>query len=183
MDMETMVDQFNRMQVKPQPAYDLKAELLKWDKAMQSVQNARGLSMEGFAATHGRAFTLGSRPRGIRKGMPKQCFTNAMRRAVRRDLIYVEGYASTGAFFPVLHAWVVDPQAPEIAIEVTHDEFRFYYGVPFAPEFTRSFIERSKRENHWSVIDDWHNQWPLLRMDSDELSKITWQPATSGCRL
>ena len=61
-----------------------------------------------FLLIHGQAFTPPTRPRpkGMRKGSDKQCFSNATNAAYWDNHRYVEGYATS--FIPVHHAWVLD---------------------------------------------------------------------------
>ena len=120
----------------------------------------RKCSVAGFVLKHGRAFEPRKLPKNLRlhKGRIKGCFRNAAIAALRDpSLTYVEGYAAS--IIPVLHAWCVDPDGG--LLEVTWgkpgDE---YYGIPFQTRFLRrSLLEAG----YYGLIDQWKNNWPLLR--------------------
>lgn len=90
-------------------------------------------------------------------GSPMHCFRDATMLAALHDLPYVEGYASAdvATCLPVLHAWNLEGDGT--VVDTTWAAAGVvgvaYLGVvlPWAP---LRFDSR---------IDDWENDWPLLR--------------------
>jgi len=84
-----------------------------------------------FLLIHGQAYAppVGRpRPKGVRKGPDKLCFSNATNAAYWDNRQYVEGYATS--FIPVHHAWVLDGDGN--LIETTWAKAGdAYWGVPF----------------------------------------------------
>ena len=102
-------------------------------------------------------------------GMPKHCFQNSFMLAIRRKLVYVEGYAVvSGVGLPILHAWCVRPGSDEV-IDVTTTNVEDYFGIPFDTEFVKRQRANSKSA---SLIDNWCDDFPLLTMPEEELCKV-----------
>ena len=115
-----------------------------------------------FILKHGRAFEWRAVPHGVRMGVPRQCFRNAVRLALRkpRFYTYVEGYAinSWVADYPVAHAWCVDPE--HFVVDTTWDEGADYFGVPFRAEYVRRMAGTRRRD--YPLIDNEEMGFPLL---------------------
>jgi hypothetical protein len=121
----------------------------------------------------GQEYTeIAPRPKGARWGIPKACYWNAYRYAMRYpELRYCEGYASSIYFS---HAWcltpdgrVIDPtlrQAPGPArIE--------YIGIPLKIEIMNAYITRTGCTG--PVIEDWQGDYPLLKMDPSDFLAVS----------
>lgn len=107
--------------------------------------------MEDFLLRHGRAFEYKPLPRGVKRGVIKQCFANSYKLAKRRGWNYCEGVA-LGSIIPVHHAWVENPKKPGIVIDPTWESGEAYFGTAFRLEAVASA----------SALDDWQNGWPLF---------------------
>lgn len=129
-------------------------------------------NIEDFVLQHGTVFDRWS-PRQDRymAGTPRYCFDNAYRATYRSrgKLTYVEGYA-LGSVMPVHHAWcvdedggIVDPtwcgdKKPE-GLWDNPERGEAYLGVPF----DLATVRAARSKDNCSVLDQWHNHWPLLR--------------------
>lgn len=115
-----------------------------------------------FILKHGRAFEWRALPHGVRMGVARQCFRNAVRLALRkpRFYTYVEGYAINAwvADYPVAHAWCVDPE--HFVVDTTWEEGADYFGVPFRAEYVRRMA--GARREVYSLIDNKEMGFPLL---------------------
>jgi hypothetical protein len=115
-----------------------------------------------FILKHGRAFEWRALPHGVRMGVPRQCFRNAVRLALRkpRFYTYVEGYAINTwvAEHPVAHAWCVDPE--HFVVDTTWEEGSDYFGVPFRAEYVRRMA--GARRMDYPLIDNEEMGFPLL---------------------
>jgi hypothetical protein len=118
-------------------------------------------SQADFILKHGRAFEWRALPRGVRMGVPRQCFRNAVRLALRRPGLYsyVEGYAvnTLVAGYPVAHAWCIDQEG--FVVDSTWDEGADYFGVPFQVEYVRR-MGGARRD--YSLIDNEEMDFPLI---------------------
>jgi hypothetical protein len=117
--------------------------------------------MQDFVLKHGREFTPGT----ICWALGKQnCFQHAAEAAsLCRDFTYCEGYAA--GIIPVLHAWIVDAKDGTV-IETTWPEMgTHYYGIPFRTDYVRNQIKLTK---HYSMIDQWENDWPTIRAPKEQ---------------
>ena len=92
-----------------------------------------------FVITNGVEFEFRPRPKGIRKMEAKACFHNAAMLAMKKDLIYVEGFVG-GHAIPIHHAWCA-AKGSRIVIDPTIDGAS-YWGVPFTKEFVLSDPEK-----------------------------------------
>ena len=118
-------------------------------------------SQADFILKHGRAFEWRALPHGVRLGLPRQCFRNAVRLALRkpRTYTYVEGYAINTwvSGHPVAHAWCVDQEG--FVVDSTWDEGADYFGVPFRVEYVKR-MAGDRRD--YSLIDNEEMGFPLL---------------------
>lgn len=134
----------------------------------QQVSITKGISLcqsiAEFILKHGKSYRYKPLPSPMTLEMPKYCFHNSYHYAIKRGLIYVEGYATSRDIsgIPILHAWNVRPDS-NIVVDVTSDAFTHYYGVPFTTEYLKE--HHQKYPNNASLLDNWHNNWPVLRMD------------------
>lgn len=94
---------------------------------------------------------------GWRRSVPRECFNNSMRAALRYDLTYVEGFATSG-ILPVHHAWNLDEQGRVVDFTwrpwvqgVRPPEEWAYFGVPLA---TDAVIDKVIMQNRASVLFD-----------------------------
>jgi hypothetical protein len=126
---------------------------------------------EEIVLKFGQKYEWQERPKGFRRGIPKQCFFNSTKLVLRRpDLIYVEGFACLKSIaFPIHHAWCVRRGSNKV-IDVTPANFGTYWGIPFSTDYVR---ERwSKQPEGASLLDDWENDFPLLRTNEQDFQKF-----------
>ena len=114
---------------------------------------------EQLVLEYGQHFTPKPLPPDVELGEKKQCFANALWLSYgRRDLIYCEGFASSGV--AVMHAWCVDKAGnvvdPTWSGRVAETE---YFGIPFR---TRWVIRLMAQKEQTGVIDNWEHDLPLL---------------------
>jgi hypothetical protein len=120
-----------------------------------------------FILQHGQQFEPGDLPEDIAPGPAGMCFHNAAIIALHSPLVYCEGYAT--GIIPVLHAWLVDPISPTLAIDPTWTGRRGrvpmgtdYYGLTIKRSFLNKHILRSRE---WgSILDDWRHHWPITKI-------------------
>jgi hypothetical protein len=80
---------------------------------------------------HGQAYTIRSLPQGRWSSEPQACYANALRAAIARQWVYVEGFAiPRRGSLAVLHAWIADPDNPEVVCDPTWHSGREYFKVP-----------------------------------------------------
>ena len=118
-----------------------------------------------FIIQHGISFGAVDLPDQYEMGEPQQCFANAYQAAGDHpDLIYCEGYAC--GIIPVHHAWCVDQQTRSV-VEVTWERSHTfgYLGVPINFHYV---IQAVARKGTHGVIDDWKNEWPMLKDDRSQ---------------
>tara|TARA_Y100000296_G_scaffold77729_1_gene99605 strand:+ start:431 stop:979 length:549 start_codon:yes stop_codon:yes gene_type:complete len=96
------------------------------------------------------------------------CYDNAQRLVLEAPSLftYHEGIAGGKACIPVMHAWVtiqenciVDPTWQRENNPWDIPEAWFYWGVPFP----LSAVVKARKQKEISIIDDWHNHWPVLK--------------------
>jgi len=96
----------------------------------------------------------------VRQGMPRS----------KDNLVYVEGYALMKEVGIALsHAWVVKRGTDKV-IDVTTDNFSLYIGIPFSTEYVKQQWEANP--DGCSLLDDWSNGYPLLRMEEQEIARF-----------
>jgi hypothetical protein len=108
-------------------------------------------TIRDLVVRHGRAYTVQPLPRGRWSSEPQARYANALRAAIGRQCVYVEGFAiPRRGSLAVLHAWVADPDIPEVAYDPTWRAGREYFGVPFRLDYvlrrrTRSAVDPRPR--------------------------------------
>lgn len=115
-----------------------------------------------FLLQHGAAYEARPLPNGFRRMPLRQCFSNAYHLAARRrDLSYVEGFA-VNATIPVLHAWCIESDGGVVdpTWRITRYRAAAYFGVVLPLSLVDQAIRLS---GHFGVLDDWHNDRPLLQ--------------------
>jgi hypothetical protein len=91
-------------------------------------------SIEAFVLRNAQVARDGQpRPKGVRKGRPKQCFYNATNLVLGcPGLVYVEGYYACKTLgIPLLHAWAVDAAGNIIDPTPADPSIYSYLGVRF----------------------------------------------------
>lgn len=104
---------------------------------------ARGSVYDGSPQDHGFA-----------RGVPKECFRNALHLAAENELLYAEGFATHGklAGFPIEHAWCVDSEGDVVDNTWNYSD-AVYYGLVFRP----AFAVKAAREIGYYGLG--HNLW------------------------
>jgi hypothetical protein len=118
-----------------------------------------------FILQHGISFDATDLPEQYERGAPKECFANAYQAAGDHwNLVYCEGYAC--GLIPVHHAWCVDQETRSV-VEVTwtRDNTFEYLGIPMNFHYVTQAIARKGTHG---VIDDWKNEWPMLKDDRSQ---------------
>lgn len=100
----------------------------------------------------GRSFTPRKKPRDVRFGKVKECFMNAANLVLdRKDLFYVEGYASIRLVggLPFYHGWCVDQEG--YVIDPTWREVgTAYHGVVLTTNYLRKMLLKTE---HYGLLD------------------------------
>ena len=131
----------------------------------RSGQNTTTQPFDGtrdFVLRLGRDFPSHPLPKGVRRGLPRQCFHNAASLALRRpkEFLYAEGYAFTKGLCTE-HAWCIDREGNAVDITWRDDAAKHYFGVPFL----HSYVRRQAREQGelGGLINVWDGpeRWPL----------------------
>lgn len=130
-------------------------------KSMPLPSTLRYCGIEDFLLATGRFFIPRILPPTIKPMPLKQCFDNAYKLARRRKgLHYVEGYAQ--GVIPTMHAWCIDADGHVIDPTWAHDGCALgasYFGV----ELDLDVVTQTRVTGYTSVLDDWHNDFPVLR--------------------
>jgi hypothetical protein len=137
-------------------------------KVMRECQPASIIvSPPAFVLQYGEVFDTGIPVlKPVKHGIIKECYINAMKLARRGTrYTYVEGYALS--IIPVPHAWCIDNENGAIVDNTWRRPGREYVGVKFKSEYVHA--------NMPSYIDNWENDWPLLRMNTEDLQQIILQ--------
>jgi len=114
-----------------------------------------------FVLREGRFFTPRPRPADSRQGAAEEPFLNSLMNAAAQQLEYVEGYAVQESLsIPVLHAWNSDSQG--LVIDTTWDPPGVAYLGVVIPR-TLVFAASDDEGRIGSSIDNWRQDWPLLR--------------------
>jgi len=140
-------------------------DYLRWAVEQRSpVTGWKYSCFEAYVLSNGQHFAYQPFPAQYRghRGRLKQCFANAYRLAREHpELSYAEGYASETGHIGFLHAWCVHAEGR--VVDPTWDFRADYYGVIFDTNYV-AYVNGLRGE-HNSVIDNWTQQWPLLRGD------------------
>jgi hypothetical protein len=127
----------------------------------RNLQGGASFGLDDFLLRYGQVWTgPPARPRGVRKGVPRHCFSNAVVLASRDPdrFVYCEGKAC--GIIPVHHAWVVDRHTHRIVDNTwTKQPGTVYLGVPLTIETVWEVIAG---QHSASVLDAWEKGWPLL---------------------
>jgi hypothetical protein len=100
--------------------------------------------IEQFVMKHGVEYVGLARPKGVRRRVAKECFSNAAKFSSETGADYVEGYALRTDFpLPVLHAWnVLDGRMIDTTLD---DPRKFeYLGVRFTRDEVWAELARTK---------------------------------------
>jgi len=123
-------------------------------------------SIHEFVLKYGKPFQYASPDPRWGRGKPKQCFENSARLAALEGFVYVEGFGTIKDIgLAIHHAWVVQPDT-NIVIDITTNNIDNYFGVPFTHASLR---HHWKHSDSASMIDDWSNDWPMLRASEGEI--------------
>lgn len=134
--------------------------------------------IQAFVAEWGEPFEWQKKPQGFRWGESQLCFANALQLMHRQGLVYVEGYACLPEIpLPFHHAWNVESGSNKV-IDVTSASFRHYFGVPFDHDFINHII--IQHGGFLTVLDDWRNNWPMLRMSDEEIELVIHKQKPPG---
>jgi hypothetical protein len=125
-------------------------------------RDAKYAGFHAFVLAHGRAYTPQALPKKFRRGRLQACFDNAYRAARRHGLTYVEGFSAlgSGAFFPILHAWCVEPGSHLVIDRTWGTPGEIYFGVPINLEY--------RKGQAGSVLDNWQAGYPILQKTTDD---------------
>jgi len=118
-----------------------------------------------FVLEHGRTFRAQPLPSGFRRGVPKECFNNALNLVIddagnERGLVYCEGYAFRPGLIPVHHGWCCDMEGNVIDNTWDDSEQCHYLGIPFNMRF---ICEMTLKLEHAGVLDCHDDDWRLER--------------------
>jgi len=113
-----------------------------------------------LVACLGQEHTPQPLPEDVRRGEKKLCFMNAYQLAeMRKDLIYVEGYAvAKGLPIAFIHAWCIDRN--DNVIDPTWGEGDSYFGIPLDLDYVRHTI---LARGMYGVLDNMEQGFPALR--------------------
>jgi hypothetical protein len=146
---------------------ETEAELLKYLENLGSFcQIHGGFTLQEFVLKYGRFFKYKELPPQYKRGVIKECYSNAGQLALfNRDLTYVEGYAY-GAVIPVLHAWCVNSNGE--VIDNTWQSGQAYFGIPFQ---TKYLIKSLSKYQTYGLIDKWEVGYPILKEKPEKFLK------------
>lgn len=109
-------------------------------------------NFQDLVLREGQIFIPCQKPRGIKFGKVKDCFSNATNLVLdREDLFYVEGFASIEliAGLPFAHAWATDSRG--IIIDNTwRTSGTAYLGVVFGREYLRKKLLETRQ---YGILD------------------------------
>jgi hypothetical protein len=142
----------------------------------QTAQNFRAhvafgnTRLEDLVFSLGRDFPIAPRPDGVRQMQEKVCYRNAYLLSALRGWTYCEGFA-WGSERPAFgtHAWCCTPEGIVADPTWPYRADRKYFGIPFRPAYVEKVI--GDRDEYVSLIDDWIEEWPLLRLNPADFVK------------
>ena len=116
-------------------------------------------SQADFLLRHGRAYAWHPFPPRLAHGIPRQCYRNAARLALRSGrYTYVEGCAVASRLGITLeHAWCID-RAGRV-VDPTWEEGRDYFGVAFRTDYLRRVVRANRQ---FGLIHNFKMRFPLL---------------------
>jgi hypothetical protein len=108
---------------------------------------------------HGRAYEWYRFPRRLARGLPRQCYLNASRLALRSSrFTYVEGCAiGCSLGIPVEHAWCIDAEGR--VVDPTWKDGHDYFGVAFRTTYLRFILSLNR---NGGLITNHKMGFPLL---------------------
>lgn len=111
--------------------------------------------MEDYLLQHGIWYTPKPLPDRIKRGVPRYCFGNSVKRAGKHRLAYVEGIANS--IIPIHHAWNADKDGN--VIDSTWGILgSAYIGVPFETQEVNRLLNKGM-----TPLDNWEDGHPLFR--------------------
>lgn len=122
---------------------------------------SKAVSPHRFMLDNGQAFRIGSNTYKGRRDTPKQCFSNAGRRALMpdTDLVYAEGYVTSVAYIPIPHAWLVAPDGEVIDTTLKGGDEQYGERGYFGLTFTQDYLRRGTiKTGYWGLI---HNEFAV----------------------
>lgn len=125
-------------------------------------------TMERFVLRNGREGISRPRPKGVRKGQDKQCFSNSANWVLGKKgkgWTYTEGYALRPSLGLLIHhAWVTNAEGHVLDLTWRDPEQCLYFGVPFTEEELRQ--ELVKNEVYGLLVPfDMYNTDLMFRKD------------------
>lgn len=123
-----------------------------------------------FVLEHGRTFRAQPLPSGFKRGVPKECFNNALNIALDDgETVYCEGYAFRPGLIPIHHGWCCDMRGN--VIDNTWDEVEkcYYFGIPFNIQF---ICEMAVKLDHAGILDCHDDEF---RLERGEYPVSEWQ--------
>lgn len=114
--------------------------------------------MEHFVLVNGNYYSGVRLGKFYKLGEIKHCYDNSREALLEYPgLTYIEGYVTS--LIPIAHAWNIDGNSDVVELTLREKyspvKERSYFGVSFDTEYVL--------ETGGSLIDDWRNDWPLLR--------------------
>lgn len=128
--------------------------------------------LKEFVLKNGQYFkSIAPLPPDIKLGRMKECFGNALFLAALGKYYYCEGYASfDGINTSGMHAWVVNKKYE--VIDPTWDGYGHdYYGIIFKYSYVISQMSKDGKISFISLIDNWEDDYPLLRASPAEFRR------------
>lgn len=122
---------------------------------------------------HGHDFDYIPKPAGVRWGVPRECYRNALHFIWENPTgryVYVEGYGVS--LFPTQHAWIFDRERGEM-IDPTWRPIREwnptdawqYFGIPLKLSFVEHCLLATKC---YSVFEHYRN-WSVIEVSGDSV--------------
>lgn len=129
--------------------------------------------LEDFVLKNGLQFNkIIAFPPDLKRGRIGSCHQNAYNIASNnsKEYFYCEGYATTNNFV-CLHAWVVNKELE--VIDPTWKDGINYYGIIFRFPYVADSMTKARK--FISIIDNYENNYSLLKMSKKQLSQHTIQ--------
>jgi hypothetical protein len=151
-----------------------------------AIKNATGgkyfrgkyFCLEDFVLKNGLQFNkIIAFPPDLKRGRVGSCHKNAYNIAQNNPnkYFYCEGYATSNNF-AFLHSWVVNKELE--VIDPTWKNGIDYYGIIF--RFSYVADSMAKVGKFISIIDNWKDNYSLLKMSKKQLSQHTIQAKVAG---